>query len=109
MASSEDFAQYIVEQLQGVGEISIRRMFGEYCLYVDGKVLGLICDDKLFVKPTKAGKSFIGDDLVEAPAFPGAKPSFLIEEQLEQREWLRELVRVSYDELKFPKPKKKKK
>lgn len=82
-------------------------MFGEYGIYSDGKIFGLICDNKLFLKPTKSGREFIGD-VVEAPAYKGAKPSFLIEEKLDDRDWLSELVRISIKELPMPKPKKKK-
>jgi TfoX/Sxy family transcriptional regulator of competence genes len=67
----------------------------------------LICDNKLFIKPTEAGRAFIGE-VVEAPAYPGAKNSFLIEDQLEDSDWLSELVRLTVEELPEPKPKKKK-
>ncbi len=59
------------------------------------------------MKPTKTGRSFIGN-VNEAPAYPGAKPSFLIEDQLEDREWLSELIALTERELPTPKPKKKK-
>jgi len=83
-------------------------MFGEFGLYSDGKFFGMICDDRLFVKPTEAGRAHIRD-VVEAPAYPGAKPTFLIEDRLEDAEWLSELVRVTARELPEPKPKKPKK
>ena len=83
-------------------------MFGEYGIYADGKIFGLICDNKLFIKPTNAGRAYIRD-VVEAPAYPGAKLSFLIEEKLDDRDWLSELVRITVKELPEPKPKRKKK
>jgi TfoX/Sxy family transcriptional regulator of competence genes len=104
MASSQSFVDFIVDQIQGAGEITSRKMFGEYGIYADGKIFGLICDNKLFIKPTQAGRSFIGCP-VEAPAYPGAKPSFLIEDGLEDSQWLSELVNVSLHELPPPKPK----
>ena len=76
--------------------------------YSDGKIFGVICDNKLFVKPTNSGRKFIGN-VVEAPAYPGAKPRFLIEEKLEDMEWLSELVSITVKELPEPKPKRKKK
>lgn len=82
-------------------------MFGEYGLYFGDKIFALICDNKLFVKPTAAGKEYIGD-LVEAPPYPGAKPSFLIEDKIEDRIWLKELVHLTVKELPDPKPKKNK-
>jgi TfoX/Sxy family transcriptional regulator of competence genes len=107
MATDASFVQFVVDQLERAGEISSRKMFGEYALYCNTKVVALICDNKLFVKPTDAGRKFIGDP-VEAPAFPGAKPSFLIEDKLEDRKWLTELIRITEKEVPAPKPKKKK-
>ena len=108
MASDLNFVQFVVDQIENVGEISYRNMFGEYVLYCKGKVVGLICDNQLFVKPTEAGRSFIGN-VVEAPPYPGAKPSFLIEDQIEDKEWLCDLISLTEKELPKPKPKKKRK
>ncbi len=107
MASDQSFVDFIVDQLAQAGIIHARKMFGEYGVYCDGKFFGLICDNKFFVKPTQGGRDFI-KDVVEAPAYPGAKMSLLIEDQLEDREWLSELVRITVKELPEPKPKKKK-
>jgi TfoX/Sxy family transcriptional regulator of competence genes len=107
MASDQKFVDFVLDQIQGAGEITAKKMFGEYGIYADGKIFALICDNKLFVKPTKSGREFIGE-VVEAPPYEGAKPSFLIEDKIEDREWLSELVRVSVKELPMPKPKKKK-
>ncbi len=106
MASSEDFVSFVVEQMENAGEITTKKMFGEYVVYCNGKVLGLICDNKLFIKPTQSGRDFIGE-VVEAPAYKGAKPSFLIEDKIEDKDWLTQLVRVSVKELPIPKPKRK--
>jgi len=108
MASDQEFVDFVIDQIENAGVIMARKMFGEYGIYSDGKIFGLICDNKLFIKPTKAGRDFIGD-VVEAPAYPGAKPSFLIEDKIDDRAWLSELVRVSVEELPMPKPKKPKK
>jgi len=107
MASDIKFVEFIVDQIGNTGSIRYRKMFGEYAIYCNEKVVALVCDDQLFVKPTKAGRSFIGS-VVEAPAYSGAKPSFLIEDQLEDREWLSELIAITEEELPEPKPKKKK-
>lgn len=108
MASDQNFVDFVIDQIENAGEINARKMFGEYAIYADGKLFGLICDNKLFIKPTKSGREFIAD-VVEAPPYPGAKPSFLIQDQIEDREWLSELIRVSVKELPLPKPKKKRK
>ena len=107
MASDQTFVDFIVDQIENAGEITVKKMFGEYALYSGEKLFALICDNKLFIKPTQAGRAFIGD-VVEAPPYKGAKPSFLIEDKIEDRAWLSELVRVSVNELPLPKPKKKK-
>ncbi|ATP56060.1 competence protein TfoX [Pedobacter ginsengisoli] len=104
MASDQKFVDFIVDQIQGAGTITSKKMFGEYGLYADQKIFALVCDNKLFIKPTEAGRQFIGN-VVEAPPYPGAKPSFLIEEQLEDREWLSELVKITAVALPEPKPK----
>jgi TfoX/Sxy family transcriptional regulator of competence genes len=106
MASDLDFVEFVVDQIQNAGAITCRPMFGGHTLYCEGKVVALICDNQLFVKPTKAGKLFIGN-VVEAPAYPGAKPSFLIEEQLEDKDWISKLISLTEKELPLPKPKKK--
>ena len=108
MASDQSFVDFIVEQIDITEEIRYKKMFGEYALFVNNKVVALICDNSLFIKPTKSGREFIGD-VVEAPPYPGAKNSFLIEAEIEDVEWLSELVSLTYNELPEPKPKKKKK
>jgi len=108
MASDQTFVDYVLEQIENAGEITAKKMFGEYAVYSDGKIFGLICDNRLFIKPTQSGREFIGH-VVEAPPYPGAKLSFLIEDKLDDRRWLSELIRISLKELPEPKPKKKKK
>lgn len=108
MASDLSFVDYVVDQMDNAGEIRYRKMFGEYAVYCDEKVTALICDNQLFIKPTEAGRAFIGDP-VEAPPYPGAKNSFLIEDKMDDREWLSHLVSITANELPMPKPKKKKK
>ena len=105
MASTEEFVKYVADQLRDAGEIVYRKMFGEYGIYCDGKIFGLICDDQLFLKITEAGKA-AEPRLSEAPPYEGAKPYFLIEE-LDERERLCTLVKETYRELPAPGPKKK--
>ncbi|OGI08038.1 MAG: competence protein TfoX [Candidatus Margulisbacteria bacterium GWF2_35_9] len=108
MASELSFVEFIVDQIDSVTPITFRKMFGEYAVYSGNKVVALICDNRLFVKQTGGGRAFIGK-VTEAPAYQGAKPSFLIEDKFEDREWLSELIRITADEVPEPKPKKKKK
>ena len=108
MASDLSFVEFVVDQIVNTAAVSYRKMFGEYAIYCNGKVVALVCDNQLFIKPTQAGRSFIGD-VVEAPPYPGAKPAFLIHDQLEDKEWLSQLIRLTEEELPVPKPKKKRK
>lgn len=108
MASDQHFVDFILDQVNPSGRVTYKKMFGEYGLYFDIKLFALVCDNKLFIKPTAAGRAFIGD-VVEAPPYPGAKPSFLIEDKLEDSDWLNELIRLTVEELPEPKPKAPKK
>jgi TfoX/Sxy family transcriptional regulator of competence genes len=105
MSSNLDFVKFIINQLSDECEMSFRKMFGEYAIYSKGKVVALICDDQLFVKPTEEGKKYIGD-FQEGIAYPGAKPSLLIDDKIEDGEWLSELIRITEKELPMPKKKK---
>ena len=108
MASDKEYVDFVIEQIENAGEITAKSMFGEYGVFSNGKIFALICDNKLFIKPTIAGREFI-EDVVEAPPYPGAKLSFLIEDKLEDRKWISNLVRITVKELPEPKPKRKKK
>lgn len=106
MASDQSFVDFIVRQIQNAGTITAKKMFGEYGIYANDKIFGLICDNKLFIKPTEEGRAFIGHPVEQAP-YPGAKPSFLIEEKTDDAQWLSQLVRITLKALPEPKPKKK--
>ena len=107
MASDQKFVDYVLEQMESAGDVSARKMFGEYGIYLNGKIIGSVCDNKLFIKPTAAGRNFVGD-VSEVPPYPGAKPNFYIDDKIEDRAWLADLVKITYEELPAPKPKKKK-
>lgn len=107
MATDPSFADFVLDLLKGAGETTVRRMFGEYALYLDGKVVALLCDDQFFLKPTAAGLAALGTPK-QAPPYPGAKLYYLIDEGLDDREALQRLVRLTADALPLPKPKKPK-
>jgi TfoX/Sxy family transcriptional regulator of competence genes len=106
MSTTQATVDFICEQSGLAHRISARKMFGEFALYVDSKVVALVCDDTLFVKPTVPGKALLGatDD---QPPYSGAKPHFRITEQLDDREQLQRLLLVTAEALPVPKPKKK--
>jgi TfoX/Sxy family transcriptional regulator of competence genes len=98
MASDKNQLQFVIDQIAAAGVVTARSMFGEYGIYCDGKIVALFCDNQLFVKPTDRGRSFIQGP-VEAPPYPGAKPYFLIEDKIEDRGWISELIRLTAQEL----------
>lgn len=106
MASDQGFVEFVCDQLRGVGPVSYRKMFGEYAIYVGRKVVALVCDDRLFLKPTAAGRALIGTP-TEAPPYPGAKPYFVIDECLDDPEFLATLIQATEAEVPEPKPKRK--
>ena len=104
MASSKEYLEYILDQLSGLEEISYRAMMGEYIVYYRGKIVGGIYDDRFLVKPVKAAVAMMPDASMELP-YEGAKEMLLVD-NVENREFLRDLLEVMYDELPAPKKKK---
>ena len=107
MSSSQSTVDFIISQMLGAGDVSYKKMFGEYGLYCEGKMVASVCDDKLFVKPTIRGRAYIGDVVEESP-YSGAKPHFLISSaRIKNGQWLSELIRITVEELPVPVKKKK--
>ncbi len=105
MSSKQSTVDFIVDQVSTAGAVSAKKMFGEYGLFCDGKMVALVCDDKLYVKPTPLGREFVGA-CAEEPPYPGAKPCLLIAgEHWDDREWLSQLVKISASQLPAPKAK----
>lgn len=109
MSSEQKTVDYILEQGADAGTMTAKKMFGEYGLYCDAKIVALVCDDQLYIKPTQAGRDYLGA-VTDGPPFPGAKPYFLIEgDRWDDADWLAGLVKATADDLPAPKPKKAKK
>ncbi len=104
MATDAGYAKYVCDQMQAAGGISARKMFGEYGLYRHGKIVALIADNQLFVKPTPEGAAVLGTPTY-GPPYPGAKPFFNVSDLLDDPEWLVRLI-VATDAA-LPPPKKK--
>lgn len=110
MATQASTIEYILDQLLSIPNVRARKMFGEYALYCNDKVVALVCYDELFVKITSAGKEFVGDLYREGTAYPGAKPSINIDmDMMEDRNWLSELILITEESLPAPKAKSRKK
>lgn len=97
MASDRGFVDYILEQLQSAGNVTAKRMFGEYGLFCDGVFFAVICDNQLFVKPTVQCQSAF-PELSKAPPYDGAKDYILVSDT-DNKELMLELVRITYQSL----------
>jgi TfoX/Sxy family transcriptional regulator of competence genes len=107
MATAQGTIDFILDQLIELRNVRARKMFGEYALYYEDKVVALVCDDELFVKITASGKKLLGKNYAEGFAYPGAKPSMRISgDTLEDKDFLAKLITVTAKELPLPKPKK---
>jgi TfoX/Sxy family transcriptional regulator of competence genes len=102
VATDLEYVHHICDQLRTVGGVAYRKMFGEYALYVDGKVVALVCDNQLFVKPTDAGEALLTDPRRGAP-YPGARPHFIADEYLDDPQLLSQLISATASALPPPK------
>ena len=105
MASSKDYLDFILEQLSELDDITYRAMMGEYIVYYRGRIDGGIDDDRFLVKLTKSAVAMMPDADKELP-YEGAKEMLLVD-NVENREFLQELLNAMYDELPAPKKKKR--
>ena len=105
MASGKEYLNFILEQLSGLDGITYKPMMGEYILYMRGRIFGGIYDDRFLVKPTKSAVAMMPDADRELP-YEGAKEMLLVD-NVDNREFLEELLTAMHDELPAPKPKKK--
>jgi TfoX/Sxy family transcriptional regulator of competence genes len=104
MATNLSFVEYVHEQADLGPRLTHRKMFGEFGLYVDGKVVAFACDDSLFVKAT-AAVAQLQLELPQAPPYPGAKPYPVADELLDEPDILRRLLLATAALVPEPKPK----
>ena len=104
MTSSKEYLEYIMEQLSDLDDVSYRAMMGEYIIYYRGKIIGGIYDDRFLIKPVKTAMEMMPDADMELP-YEGAKKMLLVED-VENREFLKELFEAMYDELPARKKRK---
>lgn len=100
MACNSDFVQYVVDQCSGAGEIAVRKMMGDYCVYCGGIVFGLICDNNLYIKVTEPGHTIL-KEIILRPPYEGAKDYFYISD-VDDKDYLAELINVTIPAI--PKP-----
>ena len=104
MDSSKEYLDFILEQLSALDDISYRAMMGEYIIYYRGKIVGGIYDDRFLVKPTKSAMAMMPNADTELP-YDGAKEMLLVDD-VDNKEFLKELLEAMYPELPAPKKKK---
>lgn len=104
MASSKEYLDFILEQLSELHDVTYRAMMGEYIIYYRGKIVGGSYDDRLLVKPTKSAVAMMPNADLELP-YEGAKEMLLVDD-VDNKEFLRELLESMYEELPAPKKKK---
>lgn len=106
MTSSKEYLEYILEQLSNLDDITHHAMMGEYIIYYRGKIVGGIYDDRFLVKPVKSAMEMMPEANMELP-YEGAKEMVLVD-NVEDKEFLRDLFEAMYEELPAPKKKRKK-
>ena len=105
MASDQSFVTFVCDQMAGAGEISFKKMFGEYAVYCGGRMIALICDNKLFIKPSVWAQTGLAG-VQMAPPYPQAKPCYWIVDGLDDAVWLSKVAAATAREMPLPKPKK---
>lgn len=105
MSSSNEYLEYMLEQLSDLDEISYRAMMGEYIIYYRGKIIGGIYDDRFLIKPVKSAMAMMPEANMEFP-YEGAKEMLLVDD-VDDREFLKELLEAMYEELPAPRKKRK--
>ena len=107
MATDPGFIDYVLEQADFGARLAHKRMFGEYALYLDGKVVAFACDNSLFLKPTAQGRAAL-PTVTPGKPYPEAKDYYVLDEFLDDAPLLQRLLQVTADALPMPKPKPKK-
>ncbi len=93
MACSPDFVQYIIDHCSGAGEIAVKKMMGDYCVYCDGVLFGLICDNNFYVKVTEPGRAVLKEVISRSP-YDGAKDYYFIGD-VDDRDYLTALIKAT--------------
>lgn len=104
MATSKEFHDYVVDSLQRIGDVTTKKMMGEYCIYYKGKLIGDICDNCLLLKPTESVLRLM-PEAERAYPYEGSRTLMAVVDDVENIERMREVLDAMVEEL--PKPKKK--
>lgn len=104
MASSQDFLNFVIDQIKNQELVRSRKMFGEYAIYYDEKVVGFVCDNILYLKNTEAGRNFVKSELGQeslqlGQPYPKAKDYIKLEAEIENRDFLNELIEITRENI----------
>jgi len=100
MPTSKNFIAYLEDCFSGIRGIRFKAMFGEYALYLDDVVVGLVCDQTLFVKMTDQTTSVLKDLVRTGPPYKGAKDAYVLTEaELEDDELIRLVLWAAHNDL----------
>ena len=105
MSTRPETVTHLLEVLAPAGALAARKMFGEYGLYLDGKIVGLICNDRLYIKPTP-GAVVTLPDVPEAPPYPGARLHLAPDAALDDPAPVIAALRAAWTDLPKPPPKR---
>jgi TfoX/Sxy family transcriptional regulator of competence genes len=108
MSTDQLFVDHLASQAEFGSALTYKKMFGEFAIYLHGKVVGFACNNQFFLKPTDAGRVFL-KQVHEHPAYPGSKLYFRLDAEVEDRHLLHQAIKVTADALPAPKPKVRKK
>lgn len=105
MASSKEYLDFVLEQLSTLDDITHLAMMGEYIIYYRGKIIGGIYDDRFLIKPVESAKRLMPDASFELP-YKGGREMLLVDD-LDDQDFLHNLIETIFDELPYPKKKRK--
>lgn len=105
MATDQDFIDYVAEQIALGDRLAHRKMFGEYALYIDGKVVAFACDNSLFIKPSDTATR-LAPGLPQRPPYLGARDYPVADELLDDSDTIRKLMLATAELMPVPRPRK---
>ena len=104
---TNEFNEYVRDSFSESGEIGIRSMMGGYLVYFNGKLIGDICGDELFLKRTPTSDRLLAESELRYP-YEGSKTLMHVFDSFDDKALILELLNGMYAELPEKQPKKAK-
>lgn len=105
MATTNEYIEYVCEQINGVGEIRYKKMFGEFLIYINDKPIIIVCDNVPFVKKLECIEEIMQNSEVGFP-YKGAKEHYVLD--IDNREFCKMVVTKIEKVTQVPKKRKNK-